>query len=141
MTVGSNATGVRHLKWSFGQSMNEAELRYAYTMKSTKDPATGDVSFEWDYIGTPCKGQYISATSVAVLNFFQKRSTVVATYRVLDPNSIFNIHTLTYALLLIFLPIFKAVSVCVVEGEMGKPAIIQYGNMYRINPSLYSEGN
>ena len=57
------------------------------------------------------------------------------------PYSNFYHSSLMLYLLLVFLPIFKAVSVCVVEGEMGKPAIIQYGNMYRIDPSLYSEGN
>lgn len=87
MAIGGETDSVKHLKWSFGHSPKESDLRYGYTMKSTRDPGTKDVSFEWDYIGTPCKGQYISATSVATMNFFQKKSTVTVIYRVLDQNS------------------------------------------------------
>jgi len=30
-------------------------------------------------------------------------------------------------------------AVCVIEAEAGKPAIIQYGNMMRIDPELYAK--
>lgn len=134
MAIGSETSLLKNLKWSFGQSLDDSELRYGYTMKSTRDPGTKDVTFEWDYIGTPCKGQYIHATSVAILNFFQKKSTVTVTYRVLDPNSILYV----YKFLLFIYLFILAISICVIEAEVDKPAIIQYGNMYRIDPSLYA---
>lgn len=138
MAIGSEADSVKHLKWSFGQSLNDSDLRYGYTMKSIKDPGTKDVSFEWDYIGTPCKGQYIFATSVAIMNFFQKKSTVTVTYRVLDQNSNYYHHLISLHNFSISF-YFIAISICVVEAEVDKPAIVQYGNMYRIDTSLYTE--
>ena len=82
---------VRFLKWSFGTSMEKKDLRFGYIMKvmfTNASDSSGDARLEWDYVGNKCSGAYISATSIAALNFLQKRSTVLLTYRILDSDSL-----------------------------------------------------
>jgi hypothetical protein len=109
---------VRHLKWSFGSSMNRKDLRFGYVMRVLSSHERPDLRLEWEYIGVPCRGEYLASTAVAVLNFWQPGSTVTVTYRVLDQDTM---------------------AVCVVEAEAGKPAIIQYGNMLRLDPEAYKK--
>lgn len=58
---------------------------------ATSGDPSGDARLEWEYVGNMCAGTYISSTSVAVLQFFQKTSTVLVTYRILDANSLLSL--------------------------------------------------
>lgn len=83
--------GLRSLKWSFGSSLDKKDLRFGYLMRvlfATSADPSGDARLEWEYVGNMCAGTYVSSTSVAVLQFFQKTSTVLVTYRILDANSL-----------------------------------------------------
>ena len=71
--------------------MEKKDLRFGYVMKvmfTNPSDSSGDARLEWDYVGNKCSGAYISATSIAVLNFLQKKSTVLLTYRILDSESL-----------------------------------------------------
>jgi len=66
-----------------------------------------------------------------ILNFLLRTSTVVATYRILDADSMLGwIKPLRYSLTRI------AMAVCVVEVDDKEPSI-SFGNMYRIDQSAY----
>jgi len=108
--------GSRNLKWSFGKSLNKNELHFGYTMKFITAPKSIETYLEWTYIGTPCHGKFFNFNNVAVLNFFQPHSTVIVTYRIVDQDTM---------------------SVCVVEVDEKQTPSIQYGNMYRIDSTLY----
>lgn len=112
--------GARALKWAFGSSLSRRDLRIGYVMRvlPAPDGASGDMRFEWEHAGTPCRGEYFASTGVAVLRFFQRASTVTVTYRVLDAD---------------------AMAVVVVEAEAGKPAILQLGTMLRIDAEAYAK--
>ncbi|EFA84942.1 hypothetical protein PPL_01935 [Heterostelium album PN500] len=103
-----NDPSARHLKWSFGKSLEKSELRFGYSMKCVQAPKNTETYLEWTYIGTVCHGKYLPSTNVAVLNFFQPQSTVLVTYRVIDENTM---------------------SVCVVEVDKKQTPSIQYGNI------------
>eukprot|EP01113_Clastostelium_recurvatum_P007962 TRINITY_DN1372_c0_g1_i2.p1 TRINITY_DN1372_c0_g1~~TRINITY_DN1372_c0_g1_i2.p1 ORF type:complete len:161 (-),score=29.40 TRINITY_DN1372_c0_g1_i2:372-854(-) len=79
--------GARHLKWSFGKTLSKNELHFGYVMKFVQVPRNPETYLEWTYTGTVCHGKFLPATQVAVLNFFQSHSTVLVTYRVIDPDS------------------------------------------------------
>ena len=71
--------------------MDKKDLRFGYVMKvmfSNPLEPSGDARLEWEYVGNKCSGAYISATSIAALNFLQKKSTVLLTYRILDSDSL-----------------------------------------------------
>ena len=132
----------RSLKWSFGSSLDKKDLRFGYLMRvffATSGDPSGDARLEWEYVGNMCAGTYVSSTSVAVLQFFQKTSTVLVTYRILDADSL--LLSLSVPLLLpvnslcVLSP--TAMAVTVIEAENGKPGIIQYGNMMRLDPDAY----
>eukprot|EP01132_Coremiostelium_polycephalum_P003221 gene3221-4033_t len=110
--------GSRNLKWSFGKSLNKNELHFGYSMKFVSTPKNTETYLEWTYIGTPCHGKFLAHNNVAVLNFFQSHSTVLVTYRIVDEDTM---------------------SVCIVEVDEKQIPSIQYGNMYRIDPTLYSK--
>eukprot|EP00160_Parvularia_atlantis_P000208 Unigene10168_Nuclearia_a/m.31065 Unigene10168_Nuclearia_a/g.31065 ORF Unigene10168_Nuclearia_a/g.31065 Unigene10168_Nuclearia_a/m.31065 type:complete len:133 (-) Unigene10168_Nuclearia_a:79-477(-) len=108
--------GARHLKWSFGRTLQRNELRGGYIMKCTHVPKTGEVQLDWQYSGVPCSGRFFPATSAIVLNFFLRASTVVATYRILDADTM---------------------AVCVVEVDEKEPSI-SLGNMFRLDQTAYA---
>lgn len=131
---------LRSLKWSFGSSLDKKDLRFGYLMRvffATSGDPSGDARLEWEYVGNMCAGTYVSSTSVAVLQFFQKTSTVLVTYRILDADSLSNV-SLSPVLVVNHrgLPP-TAMAVTVIEAENGKPGIIQYGNMMRLDPDAY----
>ena len=66
--------------------------------------------------GMPCHGQYHSSTGLAVLQFNLRSSSVVITYRIHDTDTM---------------------AVCVVEVDEAQRSTIQYGNMYRLDSSMY----
>ncbi|KAL6056058.1 SKICH domain-containing protein [Balamuthia mandrillaris] len=107
----------RYLKWSFGKSLHKNDLRFGYIMKFVSQPRSHDMMLEWQYTGDTCRGQYIDKSAVAVLNFFLRSSTVLATYRVTDENTI---------------------AICITEVDNKQQPTIQYGNMFRIDPALYA---
>jgi len=108
--------GVRYLKWSFGRTLSRNDMRTGYIMKCTSNPKTSEINLEWQYSGALCSGKFSLAVNVAVLNFSVKNSFVTVTYRVVDADTI---------------------AVCIVEVDDKEIPTIQYGNMYRIDPSLY----
>ena len=72
--------------------MEKKDLRFGYVMKvmfTNPSDLSGDARLEWEYVGNKCSGAYISSTSVAALNFLQKKSTVLLTYRILDSDSLY----------------------------------------------------
>ena len=93
-------------------------MRFGYVMRVLSAHDSMDMRLEWEYVGMTCRGDFFGSTSTAILNFFQKNSTVTVTYRILDPDTM---------------------AVCVIESEPGKSAIIQFGNMLRIDPDLYAK--
>jgi len=111
--------GVRYLKWSFGKSLDKQDLQFGYIMKFEPKAKNNDVYLEWQYSGDLCHGQYMDKNSVAILNFFIRNSTVTATYRIIDNDTI---------------------AVCITEVDERHKPTIQYGNMYRIDAKLYADG-
>jgi len=75
-----------------------------------------ETQLEWQYSGTICKGTYFP-NGVAILNFILRNSVVSVTYRIIDGDTM---------------------AVCIVEVDDKNQPTIQYGNMYRMDPSLYS---
>jgi hypothetical protein len=115
-----NTPGVRHLKWSFGRSLEKADLQFGYIMKFDPKAKNNDVALEWQYTGDLCHGQYIDKSSVVILNFFIRSSTILATYRIIDADTI---------------------AVCITEIDEKQKPTIQYGNMYRLDASLYTNSS
>jgi len=110
--------GARHLKWSFGKTLSKSELYFGYIMKFVQVPRNPETYLEWTYSGTVCHGKFIPSSQVAVLNFFQPQSSILVTYRVVDSDTM---------------------AVCIVEVDEKQPPTLQYGNMYRIDPTLYRQ--
>eukprot|EP01111_Echinosteliopsis_oligospora_P012926 TRINITY_DN450_c0_g1_i1.p1 TRINITY_DN450_c0_g1~~TRINITY_DN450_c0_g1_i1.p1 ORF type:complete len:224 (-),score=62.36 TRINITY_DN450_c0_g1_i1:8-679(-) len=108
--------GTRHLKWSFGKTISKSELHFGYIMKFVNFPKNQETYLEWVYTGTVCHGKFMPASNVAILNFFQAHSTVLVVYRVVDADTM---------------------AVCIIEIDEKQSPTLQYGNMYRIDPSLY----
>jgi len=108
--------GARHLKWSFGKSLSKSELHFGYIMKFVNFPKSPETYLEWVYTGTVCHGKFLPASGVAILNFFQAHSTVLVVQRVVDADTM---------------------AVCIIEVDEKQLPTLQYGNMYRIDPSLY----
>lgn len=75
----------KFLRWSFGKSLKRTDMRFGYEMKVIQNQQ--DAQLECKYTGAVCKGQYLSSTSVIILNFFLKSSMVTVTYRIVDENS------------------------------------------------------
>ncbi len=71
------------MKWSFGKSVEEKELRFGYEMRFTRPIGVKtETNIDWVYVGTPCHGKFIaSGHCCAVLNFFLRSSVIVVTYR------------------------------------------------------------
>jgi hypothetical protein len=110
--------GARHLKWSFGKTLLKSELQFGYIMKVVNFPKTPETYLEWVYTGNVCHGKFLPSSGVAILNFFQPTSTVMVVYRVIDADSM---------------------SVCIIEVDEKQIPTLQYGNMYRIDPTLYRQ--
>eukprot|EP00026_Physarum_polycephalum_P012843 Phypoly_transcript_13183.p1 GENE.Phypoly_transcript_13183~~Phypoly_transcript_13183.p1 ORF type:complete len:176 (+),score=9.87 Phypoly_transcript_13183:535-1062(+) len=108
--------GARHLKWSFGKSLSKSELHFGYIMKFVNFPKSPETYLEWVYTGTVCHGKFLPASGVAILNFFQAHSTVLVVQRIVDADTM---------------------AVCIIEVDEKQVPTLQYGNMYRIDPSLY----
>jgi len=112
--------GVRYLRWSFGPSLDQNEMRYGYVTKFHRDSKSKDPnqesSIEWQYDGQPCTGGFNPATGAAVLNFLLKTATVVITYRIMDADT---------------------VAVCIMEMDENHTPTVQMGNMCRIRPEEY----
>lgn len=70
---------------------------------------------EWEHSGVRCHGNFDPTTSVTTLNFNLKDSTVTATYRLMDENTM---------------------AVALIEVGQNLVPTIQYGNMYRVNPTV-----
>jgi hypothetical protein len=88
-------------------------------------------------------------TSVAILNFFIRSSTVTATYRIMDADSTSFLPR--FAGLVVALlgecrlstscstsDVSAAIAVCITEVDERHKPTIQYGNMYRIDTKLYA---
>eukprot|EP00455_Lapot_gusevi_P022935 TRINITY_DN2387_c0_g2_i1.p1 TRINITY_DN2387_c0_g2~~TRINITY_DN2387_c0_g2_i1.p1 ORF type:complete len:214 (+),score=27.94 TRINITY_DN2387_c0_g2_i1:116-757(+) len=110
----------RYLKWSFGKSLEKDELRFGYVMKFCRNPSNEETQMQWQYAGESCSGVYQAATGAAVLHFALKSSTVIITYRIVDPSTM---------------------SVCIVEVDQQHTPTIQYGNMCRIDVGRYCAAN
>jgi|TARA_B110000208_G_C11597009_1_gene368528 hypothetical protein len=104
----------RLMKWCFGSSLGPEvnDMAFGYLMKFIPD--TRGTFMDWEHSGVRCHGHFDPTTGVATLNFNLKDSTVTATYRLMDEN------TMAVALI-----------------EVGQTLVptIQYGNMYRVNPT------
>eukprot|EP00466_Bigelowiella_natans_P017963 jgi/Bigna1/88324/estExt_fgenesh1_pg.C_300156 len=117
--------GTRYLKWSFGRGLKPVDLRFGYVMKFNAGLENSDdenkkadsTAIEWQYCGHLCSGVFQQNTKVYVLNFHLKTSTVVITYRILDKNKM---------------------AVCIVEVDGRHTPTVQMGNMYRLDPNMYS---
>ncbi|ELR12511.1 uncharacterized protein ACA1_028150 [Acanthamoeba castellanii str. Neff] len=114
----------RNLEWrEFGgtyahvRTSNTVVLIEEYQRLDTTPAKNNDVYLEWQYSGDTCHGQFMDKTSVAILNFFIRSSTVTATYRIMDADTI---------------------AVCITEVDERHKPTIQYGNMYRIDTKLYA---
>lgn len=110
----SSETSTRCLRWSFGKSLDPEDLLFGFVIRVSTGP--GDAELEWQYKGMPCHGHYHHATGLAMLQFNLRTSSVVITYRINDADTM---------------------AVCVVEVDEAQRSTIQYGNMYRLDPSLY----
>ncbi|KAF4324120.1 hypothetical protein BBO99_00001792 [Phytophthora kernoviae] len=102
------------LRWSFGRTHKKQDLASAYTVQFIPDEQ--GTFMEWSFEGVTCHGVFKPEASVAILNFTLQESMVTITYRVLDANTM---------------------AVCIVDVDSEHTPTIQYGNMYRINPSKY----
>eukprot|EP00696_Hemimastix_kukwesjijk_P003640 gnl/Hemi2/1444_TR510_c0_g1_i1.p1 gnl/Hemi2/1444_TR510_c0_g1~~gnl/Hemi2/1444_TR510_c0_g1_i1.p1 ORF type:complete len:182 (-),score=41.59 gnl/Hemi2/1444_TR510_c0_g1_i1:53-598(-) len=106
----------RFLRWSFGAGLAAEELSFGYIMKVFRKGSSQDSFMEWQYLGTTCHGKYMPGTGTAIFNFILPNATVVVTYRIMDPNTI---------------------AVCIVEVSQAVSPTIQYGNMFRLDSSIY----
>ncbi|CEG38458.1 -like protein [Plasmopara halstedii] len=102
------------LRWSFGRTLKQQDLAVAYTVQFIPDEQ--GIFMEWSFEGVTCHGVFKPETNVAILNFCLRESVVTITYRVLDANTM---------------------AVCIVDVDSEHTPTVQYGNMYRINPSKY----
>ncbi|KAG6966876.1 hypothetical protein JG687_00004608 [Phytophthora cactorum] len=100
------------LRWSFGRTLKQQDLASAYTVQFIPDEQ--GTFMEWSFEGVTCHGVFKPEANVAILNFCLQESMVTITYRVLDANTM---------------------AVCIVDVDSEHTPTIQYGNMYRINPS------
>lgn len=89
------------------------------------------------YTGTVCHGKFIPASGVAILNFFQSHSTVLVVQRVVDADSIYLFITCMFLSFYFF--DVEAMAVCIIEIDEKQIPTLQYGNMYRIDPTLYRQ--
>ncbi|TYZ68889.1 hypothetical protein PybrP1_012593 [[Pythium] brassicae (nom. inval.)] len=106
----------RFLKWSFGRTHKRQDLVSAYTIQFIPDEQ--GTFMEWSFEGVTCHGVFKPEASVAIFNFCLQESMVTITYRILDANTM---------------------AVCIVDVDSEHTPTIQYGNMYRINPSKYDK--
>eukprot|EP00644_Phytophthora_capsici_P017551 jgi/Phyca11/551420/estExt2_Genewise1Plus.C_PHYCAscaffold_420071 len=106
----------RNLEWRhFGGSFKH--LRSTNNVVLIEEDLDAARTFmEWSFEGVTCHGVFKPEASVAILNFCLQESMVTITYRVLDANTM---------------------AVCIVDVDSEHTPTIQYGNMYRINPSKY----
>ena len=104
------------LRWYFGSSPRKSDLRLGYSMEVFITSSGGDARFQWEYGGSRCVGQYCAATGVVHLPFLQRNSSLFVTLRLLDPETI---------------------AVSILEAETGNTGLVQMGNMFRLDPSLY----
>ncbi|GLD97452.1 hypothetical protein PINS_up006136 [Pythium insidiosum] len=102
------------LKWSFGRSHKKQDLVSAYTIQFIPDEE--GTFMEWSFEGVTCHGVFKPEASVAIFNFCLQDSMVTITYRILDANTM---------------------AVCIVDVDSEHTPTIQYGNMYRIDPTKY----
>jgi hypothetical protein len=81
-------------------------------------------------------------TSVAILNFFIRSSTVTATYRIMDADSMSFLPLCWWCPLTLgeclSTSVSAAIAVCITEVDERHKPTIQYGNMYRIDTKLYA---
>ena len=105
----------RYMRWSFGKTTGT--LKPYYVMKFIPD--SQGTFLEWEFGGHRCNGQFQPATSVMMLNFYLKSSSLTYTFRVMDA------HTM---------------AICIVEVDGKHTPTIQYGNMCRVDPALYPAG-
>lgn len=127
----------QRLKWSFGKGFTESELQFGYIMECVKDKSQDFVTFKWQfsgyiftvpntflfqhnilYKGRQCEGSYNPQTAALVLNFMADNVTIVVTYRLVDDDTM---------------------SVAVIEMSNARMPTIEYGTMYRLDPSLYAK--
>lgn len=104
----------RLMKWSFGSSLGPElnDMCFGYLMKFIPDRR--GTFMEWEHSGVRCHGHFDPTTSVTTLNFNLKDSTVTANYRLMDENTM---------------------AVALIEVGQNLVPTIQYGNMYRVNPT------
>ncbi|OQS02568.1 hypothetical protein THRCLA_21388 [Thraustotheca clavata] len=113
-TMAAKQPGTRFLKWSFGRGIRKNELTNAYTIQFIPDEQ--GMFMEWSFEGVTCHGLFKPESSVAIFNFCLQESLVTITYRILDANTM---------------------AVCIIDVDSEHTPTIQYGNMYRIDPSKY----
>jgi len=112
---------IRYGNWYFGPSLDQLQFTYRMKFDSNKENNdNGETSLNWDYQGCRCDGKFFPNTGVVVLNFFLDSSVVTATYRIIDAHSM---------------------AVCTCEVIRGRPPVVQYGNLYRLDSNLYSKSN
>jgi len=112
---------IKYGNWYFGPALDQLQFGYRMKFDNTKENNDyGETSLMWDYQGSRCDGRFFPNTGVVVLNFFLETSVVTSTYRILDANSM---------------------AVCTCEVIRGKAPVIQYGNLYRLDPRLYQKPN
>eukprot|EP00164_Ancoracysta_twista_P012188 GFYU01019058.1.p1 GENE.GFYU01019058.1~~GFYU01019058.1.p1 ORF type:complete len:183 (-),score=36.68 GFYU01019058.1:687-1235(-) len=115
---GQDEDGTKYLKWSFGKSFQVEHLRFGYIMKFSPNTRGQHTKMEWRYSDTTCHGKFIPETGIASFQYFTAKATVVVTYRVCDADTI---------------------ALCIVEVDSKNYPTVQYGNMYRIDQSLYDD--
>ena len=101
---------------------------------------SSETVMEWQYSGVVCTGRFMPATGVAILNFITKGACVTVTYRLIDADggTPFDFPSaIDFLFSYFFFPPIPAMAVCIVEVDDQNAPTIQYGTMYRIDPSLY----
>jgi len=111
-----NEAGTKCLRWNFSKSLDPNDIKFSYDIKFRSISGSKNLQLEWDFGGITCKGRFIHSANVASLDFILPTSTVLATYRVIDQDTM---------------------AVCIIELGDNETPNIQYGNMYRIDISLY----
>ncbi len=81
----------KFLKWSFGKSQAEEEMKFGFVMKlisGEKASEADETRIEWQFNGAPCSGVYQPVTAALILNFHLGSLTAVNSFRILNENSI-----------------------------------------------------